>query len=97
MSRTGAYTIEINEGEKGGVCTDGDDGDEKHYSMNLTSSGASFWKDKPSVDQPYRLGSADFDSSLFEASPVGDPNEEVFYFDESKVTVAGQLYRLERR
>lgn len=92
----GTYTIEINRGSDGGFITDGEDGDDNHYRMNLTGDGPSLYLNKKQGKKLMLFKRPEIDLSLYRKIRIGEPTKETFYSESGQMVVTKQMFQLKK-
>ena len=100
---TGTYTITIEEGEEGGLFTDGEDGDDNYFTLNLTGFARSSFANgrNNSIDKSKKKVELNRDCeinlSLYEKIKFNDIVSETFHTRNYRMDITKQMFLLKKK
>lgn len=97
----GWYTITINHGEEGGLFTDGEDGEDKHFHLHLSGFSDKYSQsndiekqNKEEMNKIVLSADSGIDLSNYQKIHVKDMKTETYYSGNSKMVVTKKMFRL---
>jgi hypothetical protein len=97
-SYSGHYSISVNQGKPANGFTDGEDGKDKYYKMNLSGTGTSINVQKKGEFKLLYLSEMEISNKVgYQKFKIGDTDTLVFINGNAKLIVTRDLYKWEKK
>ncbi|MDO9577761.1 MAG: hypothetical protein Q7J16_07745 [Candidatus Cloacimonadales bacterium] len=99
-SYSGTYTITIDKGEKGGLFTAGEDGEDSYFYLDLTGYASRDNSNDNSTSKSKKTElnrDNEINLSLYEKIKISDMKSETFYSGNYRMDVSKQMYQLKKK